>query len=209
MRKKTSQPKKSPTKKSKAKASSELEIDPTITDLVEKILQNPEPVVEGIVEATTTGSTPRRKKKPSEKPHYVNGKEFEDAIRAYYETDHITNYLAESLKKIACGLSFAGNFINYSYKDEMIGDAIVKMYQALKYKKFKLDRGFKPFSYFTTIAFHAFISRIKREKKHHQLIEEYRDRQYEIMINADEDMRSHKVYVKPGSIDGSNYHDDN
>jgi hypothetical protein len=204
MVKKTSQLKKSPTKKNK-KVSSELEIDPNITELVEEILQNPEAVIKPIIEEA---APVRRRKKPSEKPHYVNGKEFEDAIREFYNTDIITNYLAESLKKIACGLSFAGNFINYSYKDEMIGDAIVKMYQALKYKKFKLDQGFKPFSYFTTIAFHAFISRIKKEKKHHQLIEEYKDRQYEIMINADEDMRSHKVYVKPGHSDGISYYED-
>ena len=201
MRKKTSTPKKLPTPKNK-KAVDEIEaVDPEkITSFVEKILQTDVVVDEKPI---------KRKKKPSDKPHYVNGKDFEDAIRKYYETDKITDYLGEAIKKIAHGLSFAPNFINYSYKDEMVGDAVVKMYQALKYKKFKLDHGFKPFSYFTTIAFHAFISRIKKEKKHHQLIEEYRDRQYEIMINADEDMRSHKVYVKPGSLDGNNYYDDN
>lgn len=200
MRKKTSTPKKLATRNNK-KVADELEsVDPEkITTFVEKILQT-ETVVDKPI---------KRKKKPSDKPHYVNGKDFEDAIRKYYETDKITDYLGEALKKIASGLSFAPNFINYSYKDEMVGDAVVKMYQALKYKKFKLDHGFKPFSYFTTIAFHAFISRIKKEKKHHQLIEEYRDRQYELMINSGEDMNSHKVYVKPGHSDGVSYHDDN
>ena len=209
MSKKTLTPKKSLIKKNKAikpdkKPKVKEEVVPEeIVSLVEKILQADPVVVEEPV--TSTG---RKRKKPSDKPHYVNGKEFEDAIREYYRTDQITNYLGESLKKIAIGLSYAGNFINYSYKDEMVGDAMVKMYQALKFKKFKLDHGFKPFSYFTTIAFHAFISRIKKEKKHHQLIEEYRDRQYEIMINADEDMRSHKVYVKPGHSDGISYYDE-
>lgn len=207
MTKKTLQPKRSNIRKSK-KTNTDLDIviDPEITNFVEKILQSEVPEVPVVVAEEPVKI--KRKKKPSDKPHYVNGKDFEDAIRKYYETDQITNYLGEAIKKIACGLSFAPNFINYSYKDEMVGDAVVKMYQALKYKKFKLDQGFKPFSYFTTIAFHAFISRIKKEKKHHQLIEEYRDRQYELMINADEDMRSHKVYVRPGSIDGNSYHDD-
>lgn len=205
MSKKTSTPKKSLTKKSKAiKPKVKEEVDPEeIVSFVEKILQT-EPIAEPVAEPVIG----KRKKKPSDKPHYVNGKDFEDAIREYYRTDKITDYLGESLKKIAVGLSYAGNFINYSYKDEMVGDAVVKMYQALKFKKFKLDHGFKPFSYFTTIAFHAFISRIKKEKKHHQLIEEYRDRQYEIMINADEDMRSHKVYVKPGHSDGISHYDE-
>ena len=145
-------------KNKKAKLEIEVVVDPEITNFVEKILQT-EPVV------VVDGPIKRRKKKPSDKPHYVNGKDFEDAIRKYYETDKITDYLGEAIKKIASGLSFAPNFINYSYKDEMVGDAVVKMYQALKYKKFKLDHGFKPFSYFTTIAFHAFISRIKKERK--------------------------------------------
>jgi hypothetical protein len=206
MNKKTSQLKISPTKRNKKIIPEEI-VDPEeIVSLVEQILQKEEPITEAQALAETP--IPRKRKKPSEKPHYVNGNEFEDAIREYYRTDIVTNYLGESLKKIAVGLSFAGNFINYSYKDEMIGDAMVKMYQALKYKKFKLDHGFKPFSYFTTIAFHSFISRIKKEKKHHQLIEEYRDRQYELMINADEDMRSHKVYVKPGHSDGISYYDE-
>lgn len=203
MTKKTLTPKKSPTKKSKKVKPIQEAVPEEIVSIVEEILQKEIPEVK--YEEPVVG---KRKKKPSDKPHYVNGKEFEDAIREYYRTDKITDYLGESLKKIAVGLSYAGNFINYSYKDEMVGDAVVKMYQALKFKKFKLDHGFKPFSYFTTIAFHAFISRIKKEKKHHQLIEEYRDRQYEIMINADEDMRSHKVYVKPGHSDGISYYDE-
>jgi hypothetical protein len=203
MSKKTLKPKKLTTPKAKKKLDVD-EVNPEeITSFVEKILQS-DPVVEN----ATPDPKKKRKKKPSDKPHYVNGRDFEDAIREFYKTDKVTDYLGECIKKIASGLSYAPNFINYSYKDEMVGDAVVKMYQALKYKKFKLDHGFKPFSYFTTIAFHAFISRIKKEKKHHQLIEEYRDRQYEIMINADEDMRSHKVYVKPGHSDEINYYDE-
>jgi hypothetical protein len=203
MNKKTLKPKKLTTPKAKKQLDVE-EVNPEeITSFVEKILQS-----DPVVEDATPDPKKKRKKKPSDKPHYVNGRDFEDAIREFYKTDKVTDYLGECIKKIASGLSYAPNFINYSYKDEMVGDAVVKMYQALKYKKFKLDHGFKPFSYFTTIAFHAFISRIKKEKKHHQLIEEYRDRQYEIMINADEDMRSHKVYVRPGHSDEINYYDE-
>ena len=149
----------------------------------------------------------KKKKSTTETDHYVNCREFEDSIREYYKTDVITNYLGESIRKIAKGLSYAGNFINYSFKDDMIGDAVLKMYQALKHKKFKLDHGFSPFSYFTTIAFHAFISRIKKEKKHHQVIEDYKERQYGLLINSDEDMRSHRVYTKPSNVDHDIYND--
>ena len=151
----------------------------------------------------------KRKLKPSEKPHYVNSKQFEEEIRKYYKSEKMTNYLADSIRRIAHGLSFAPNFINYSYRDEMIGDACVKMYQALKYKKFKLDKGFSPFSYFTTIAFHAFISRIKKEKKHHQLIADYRERNYDSLLNKDEGDTGIRVYSDPGNMDNSYYNESN
>jgi hypothetical protein len=156
-----------------------------------------------VLQAVKPGKGRRVKIKPQDKPHYVNSKQFEDEIRTFYGTELITNYLAEAIRRIAYGLSFLPNFINYSYKDEMIGDAVVKMYQALKYKKFHLDKGFSPFSYFTTIAFHAFISRIKKEKKHHQLIVDYRERNYDALMNRDEESTGVRVYTEPGSDSGS------
>ena len=83
----------------------------------------------------------RRGRKKSNKPHYVNGKELLAQIEHYYnnEEDGVDNILAENIYKIAKGLSFAPNFINYSYKDDMIGDAVVKMFTALQGKKYKTD----------------------------------------------------------------------
>jgi hypothetical protein len=143
----------------------------------------------------------RKRKKAEDKPHYVNAKDFEAALVKYYDDDHITDYLGGSIQKIAQGLSYAPNFINYSFKDEMIGDAILKMFQAILHKKFKLNKGFSPFGYFTTIAFHAFICRIKKEKKHHEVIEEYKERNFDILIHDDEHGGSRKVYSKPNPID--------
>lgn len=143
--------------------------------------------------------TPPKKIKPKDREHYVNSREFEEEIRNFYKTDDITIKLGECINKIANGLSFAPNFINYSYKEEMVGDAIVKMFSALKNKKFKLDSGFSPFSYFTTIAFHAFINRIKKEKKHHKALTEYREKVYnDLMLNPEETGGAH-IYVDPGN----------
>ena len=143
----------------------------------------------------------KKRKKAEEKPHYVNAKEFEDALIKYYDDGVITNYLGESIQKIAVGLSYAGNFINYSYKEDMIGDAVLKMYQAILHKKFKLNKGFSPFGYFTTIAYHAFICRIKKEKKYHEVVEEYKERNFDVMLNDGEEFGSHKVYSRPTPID--------
>jgi hypothetical protein len=143
----------------------------------------------------------RKRKKAEDKPHYVNAKDFEDALIKYYDDGIITNYLGDSIQKIAQGLSYAGNFINYSYKEDMVGDAVLKMYQAILHKKFKLNQGFSPFGYFTTIAYHAFICRIKKEKKHHEVVEEYKERNFDIMMNDSEEYGSHKVYTRPAPID--------
>jgi len=145
-----------------------------------------------------------KKPRGKEKVHYVNGREFEEEIRVYYNTDHISIKLGESITKIAQGLSYAPNFINYSYKDDMIGDALVKMVSALKNKKFKLDSGFSPFSYFTTIAFHAFINRIKKEKKHHETITNYKDRVYTDLMTSHDGETSYHIYVDPSSNNDDN-----
>lgn len=142
------------------------------------------------------------KVKPKDKLHYVNSREFEEQIRTFYNSEHISEKLGESIIKIANGLSFATNFINYSYKDEMIGDAVVKMFSALKNKKFRLDSGFSPFSYFTTIAFHAFINRIKKEKKHHEVLNEYKEKVYTETMAKKDEFGNVFIYVEP---DDDNY----
>ena len=144
---------------------------------------------------------PRKKK--STKPHYVNSKELLQQITDYYnqpEGQDMNSVLAENVYKIAKGLSFAPNFINYSYKDDMIGDAVVKMFTALQGKKYKIDSGYNPFSYFTTIAFHAFINRIKKEKKYRQAVTDYQEMVYDQLMETDVDTSDNKVnYTSPYS----------
>jgi len=134
--------------------------------------------------------------------YYIEPKVFKASLRKYYDSDILTDDLAENIKKIAYGLSYNSSFINYSYKDDMIGDALIKMYSALKYKKYKFETGSNPFSYFTTIAYHAFINRIKKEKKHHETICNYKERVYEDIMTDPNNTQGH-VYVKP--IDENDY----
>ena len=155
-----------------------------------------------------------KKIKPKDRPHYVNSKEFEEEIRTYYKTGDCSDKLCDSLTKIANGLSFAPNFLNYSYKDEMIGDAMVKMFQALKNKKFNLNaadkdgNSYNPFSYFTTIAFHAFINRIKKEKKHQETVGEYKKKVYEDIM-GDHDITSGYIYINNSDDTDENYNQSN
>jgi len=132
---------------------------------------------------------PKKARKPKkEKPYYVNSREFSDALKVYYESgdEDIGEQLGEYIYKIATGLSYAPNFINYTYKEDMVGDAIYKMLLAIKNKKFDLTSKYNPFSYFTTVAFHAFINRIKKEKKQREIVSEYQEAVYDDLITSGE-----------------------
>jgi DNA-directed RNA polymerase specialized sigma24 family protein len=149
-------------------------------------------------------------KAPKEKnPYYTTAKVFREQLAEYYETDKMTDELALNIVKIAEGLSFNYRFINYtaSWKEDMVGDAIIKMYAALEGKKFRLDSEFNPFSYFNQIAWHAFANRIKKEKKQHEGLEEYKSMMYEQGMN--DSSASGHVYVKPMmSGDGEDSYED-
>lgn len=146
---------------------------------------------------TTSPPLKKKRKRASRKDTntYVNQKEFMEELRKYYDSDVISTDLATYIKKIAEGLSYAPNFINYTYKDEMVGDAILKMVQALEYKKFDLENRDNPFGYFTTIAFHAFINRIKKEKRQRQAITDYQEQVYQDLMNEGAEDTGGRVYI--------------
>ncbi len=116
----------------------------------------------------------KKTKKADKAKFYVEPKKFDDEIMLYYGNGIISNELAEMISKISNKLSYAPNFINYSYREEMVGDGIIRMMKALIAKKYNHIKGTNPFSYFTRIAFNAFRNRIKKEKKIHETHEKYR-----------------------------------
>ena len=111
------------------------------------------------------------KKKPE---HYVNNKEFTAAVAEYVvllkasketESDkpRMSEYIGECVYKIATRLSTRPNFINYTYRDEMICDAIENCIQYLG--NFNTEKSTNAFAYFTKICYYAFLRRIQKEKK--------------------------------------------
>lgn len=143
----------------------------------------------------------------SKEQFYVDPASLKQEITDFYASDNCTPLLGGYLNKIAEGLSHSPSFHNYTYRDEMIGDALVKMYSALKFKKFKLDTETNPFSYFTTIAFHAFINRIKKEKRHHEAEEQYKAECYEKLLTTGEiHDEKYNIYTKPCDDDSDDEH---
>ena len=137
------------------------------------------------------------KQKPEKKKIYIVPKEFDDAIMKYYESGDLTNELASMVDKIAQKLAYAPNFINYSYRPDMIGDAIIKMMKALIGKKYQHNKGQNPFSYFTRIAFNAYRNRIKIEKRNQEIHEKYKE---ELMMFSEQ----YNTIVKNRNIKISN-----
>ena len=100
------------------------------------------------------------------KPHYVNNKEFLQAMIDWKATvveaeandesrPQVTNYIGECFLKIANHLSYRPNFINYTYREN-----------CLQYiDNFDPEKSKNPFAYFTQIIYFAFVRRITREKK--------------------------------------------
>jgi len=138
--------------------------------------------------------------------YYVNSKEFREQLTYYYESDKMTNNLASNIVKIAEGLSYNHRFIRYSrsWKEEMVGDAIVKMYHALEKKLYNIESEFNPFSYFNRIAWNAFTNRINKEKGQHEGLNEYKEMVYMENMSGPDAMGH--VYVKP-VMEGDEYDD--
>lgn len=156
--------------------------------------------------STTTSQPSKKRKRASRKDTntYVNQAEFMEELKQYYDSNTISEQLATFVKKIAEGLSYAPNFINYTYKDEMVGDAILKMIQALEHKKFDLENRDNPFGYFTTIAFHAFINRIKKEKRQRQAINDYQEQVYQELMTSEAQKSGNHVYIADNTDDDDN-----
>jgi hypothetical protein len=73
--------------------------------------------------------------------YYVNPDEMWEDIKEYYDlpTDSpITIATGTHISNISEKLGFSTNFINYTFKSEMIGDAKVQMIEKLFKRKFKL-----------------------------------------------------------------------
>jgi hypothetical protein len=123
----------------------------------------------------------KKTKQENRKKYYVDNGRMTDLIMQYHSDDNLGDELAIYLYNIANRISFMPNFINYTWKEEMIGDGIEKEFKALKNKKFDPTKG-KAFSYFSMIVYNAFCNRIKKELKEKEVIREYQEQQYNLLM---------------------------
>ena len=111
--------------------------------------------------------------------HYVNNAQFSQAVVDYVgqveeckkeklSLPKVPDYIAQCFLRIAEGLSHKANFIRYTYREEMVMDAVENCLKAISnYNLEAATRTGKPnaFAYFTQITWFAFLRRITKEKK--------------------------------------------
>ncbi len=119
--------------------------------------------------------------------HYVNNAEFSNSVVEYVKTvieakdkeqplPIVPDYIAQCFLKIAEGLSHKSNFIRYTYREEMVMDAVENCLRAVEnYNIEAATRTGKPnaFAYFTQISWYAFLRRIAKEKKQQEIKYKY------------------------------------
>ena len=138
------------------------------------------------------------------KKHYINNADFckalveykesvETAKREHREKPNIPNYIGECFLKIAEGLSHKPNFINYTYRDEMISDGVENC--LMYFENFDPSKSNNAFAYFTQIIYYAFLRRIQKEKK--QMYVKYKSTEQFGIMEESELMGYDDVTVKP------------
>ena len=113
-------------------------------------------------------------KKPRKKINYINNKtlygsmihyknEVNESKKNEQDPPIVPRYIGESILLICSNLAKKPNFSGYTYKTDMISDAIMDCVAAVD--NFDPEKTNNPFAYFTQIAWNAFIRRIQKEKK--------------------------------------------
>jgi len=119
--------------------------------------------------------------------HYVNNADFSTAVVEYVTVVReakanedklpiVPDYIAQCFLRIAEGLSHKSNFVRYTYREEMVMDAVENCLKAIEnYNLEAATRSGRPnaFAYFTQISWYAFLRRIAKEKKQQDIKQKY------------------------------------
>jgi len=97
--------------------------------------------------------------------NYVDNDKFLKEIKIYESTGVQTEELGRMVLLIAQNYSAKGSFAGYSYKDDMVCEAVLT---CLKYiHNFDVEtEDANPFAYFSRVIHNAFLNYISKQKKH-------------------------------------------
>jgi DNA-directed RNA polymerase specialized sigma24 family protein len=102
--------------------------------------------------------------------NYVNNATLLKEMREYkdrkkHDPNHrVPESIGKAVYQIATNLARSSNFAGYTFREEMVGDAIENV--MLYIDNFDPEKSQNAFAYFTQICYYAFLRRIKEERKH-------------------------------------------
>lgn len=109
---------------------------------------------------------------------YLTNKEFLPEVVKYRETGVASEKFGEMLLKLAWQISNKPSFIGYTWRCDMVSEAV---YTCLKYgKKFNPEKQQypNPFAYFTRIIINSFKAYLNDQKKHSNIKKECYNKKY-------------------------------
>ena len=143
--------------------------------------------------------------------YYVNNKDFLEAITVFKNKvreaeeqekarPRIPHYIGDCFLKIATHLSYKPNFVNYTFREDMISDGVENCVQYIN--NFDPEKSKNPFAYFTQIIYYAFLRRIQKEKRQNDIKQKILEKTgFDHVMHTDDygnDMNS--SYADMGSI---------
>lgn len=93
---------------------------------------------------------------------YIKNKELFEEVVKCKQTGVISDKLAQGFIQIATRYGSKPNFANYTYREDMVAEAIVTLCE--KWNQFDPERTQNPFAYFTQIIHNKFLQTLKKEK---------------------------------------------
>lgn len=110
--------------------------------------------------------------------NYVSPKQLKLELIEYKKTHVISDKLGQMILDIATRYASKPNFNGYTYKEDFVADAILRVIEQLD--KIDLDHPkSNPFAYLTKICHWKFVAKINYEKRYTNTKERYQAEKYE------------------------------
>lgn len=114
--------------------------------------------------------------KKNKNNYYITNAEIMPEIMHYKETGEATEALGKQIMKIASNLANKANFVSYSWKSDMIGEAVLTCIE--RCKNFDPSKSNNPYAYLTTICYNSFQAYLNKQKRHSKI----KDACYKVII---------------------------
>jgi DNA-directed RNA polymerase specialized sigma24 family protein len=115
------------------------------------------------------------KKKKKKSKYYIENEEILPHIYEYRDTGKISEGFGGILLKIATNYACKGSFHGYTWKDDMISEAVMTCIRYMHNFDPMRQRNPNPFAYFTMIIHRSFLTYIRKQKKHSKIKNELYD----------------------------------